>query len=402
MLDSIYTASSGLQSFSKGLDVISDNVTNVNTFGYKASNLIYEDVHYRYTLSDGQSDNQMRGTQIGGGVAANLTSTIFSQGDLRQTSNDTDVAVSGKGFFVLEKDSEHAYTRNGQFEFDQDGDLSTRDRTYKVLGMAQDGSLQRINQNNLKVQAAVPTTSISLVGNLSTGSSSATFNAAVIDTLGGSHTLKFNLVRDTNTPLAWLISVTDENNAAVGTSGSITFQANGSPAENASSYNFTYQAANSPSQNITVDFGTPGSFSGVTSFSSGSTSNVSVSQQNGRVQGSLVSVSFNDKGQLIAKYSNDQTATGAQLALADFSDLQSLIHLGKGLFRPQEHQVAIYGTAGRDSFGSIAGGNLESSNVDLSQQFSDMIVIQRGYQASSQMLTAANEMMQQLLEMNKR
>lgn len=402
MLDSVYTANSGLQNFSKGLDVISDNVTNVNTFGYKASSLIYEDVHYRYTLSDGQSHNEMRGTQIGSGVTANLTTTLFSQGDLRQTGNESDVAISGKGFFVLERDDERVYTRNGQFEFDQDGDLSAQGRAYKVLALGEDGSLQRINKNNLSVQPAVPTSSIDLTGNLSTGSSSATLETTVIDTLGGSHALKFTLVRDANTPLSWLISVTDENNAVVGTTGSVTFQANGSPASGTSSYTFTYQAANSPSQQITLNFGSPDSFSGVTSFSSGSTSNVSVSRQDGRSQGALVSISFNEKGQLIAKYSNDQISAGPQLALANFSDLQALIHMGKGLFRPQEHQTAAYGIAEKDDFGSITGGSLEGSNVDLSQQFSEMIIIQRGYQASSQMLTAANEMMQQLLEMSKK
>jgi flagellar hook protein FlgE len=402
MLDSIYTASSGLQSFSKGIDVISDNVTNVNTVGYKATNLIYEDVHYQHTLTDGKPDNQMHGSQIGSGVAANVTTTLFNQGDLRQTGGDNDAAINGKGFFVLEKDGERVYSRNGQFDFDQDGDLSTADRTYKVLGMNANGSLQRINENNLKIQPAVPTSTIALTGNLSTGSSTATFNATIIDPLGGSHNFTFTLTRDTEDPFTWVISAVDENQAAVGTSGSVSFQANGSPAENANTYTFTYQAQNTPSQQIKIDFGTSGSFSGVTSFSSGSTSNVSVSKQDGNAQGSLLSITFDSNGNLIAKYSNNQTVTGPQLALANFDDLQSLIRLDGGFFRPQTNQKAIYGVAGKDSFGTISGGNLESSNVDLSQQFSDMIIIQRGYQASSQMLTAVNEMMQQLLEINKK
>lgn len=404
MLDTIYTATTGLQTFSKGLDVISNNVTNVNTVGYKGTGLVYQDIHYNFTLKDHQQET-LYGTQIGGGVAANVTSTLFNQGDLRQTGNDTDVAISGRGFFVIEKDGEYVYSRNGQFEFNQNGDLVTRDGGYRVMGLSEGGALQAINQNVYRVQPAVQTSTVSFVGNLSTGSTTATTNnVQIIDSLGGTHTFKVTFTADpTNaTPRTWKVAVTDENQAAVGAGGSISFQGDGSPAQGANTYSFTYQPTNAAAQTIALNFGNPGTFSNVTSFSSGTTSSVAVGVSDGRAQGSLLSLSFDDKGRLSAKYSNEQTATGTQLALADFDNVQALLQLGQGLFHAQTEQTAIIGAPGGAAFGTITARSVESSNVDLSGQFTDMIVVQRGYQASSQVLTVANEMMQQLLESSKK
>lgn len=401
MLDTIYTSTSGLQSFSKGLDVISGNVTNVNTFGYKSNSLVYEDVHYRFDMA-GDQRGEMFGYQNGAGVAANITVARFADGDLRQTGNDTDVAIQGKGFFILDKNGERAYTRDGQFTFDKDGDLATQSGEFKVMGLSDTGSLQRLNQNSFRSQPAVPTTSVTFIGNLSTGSTTATINnVTIFDSLGASHNFKITLTPDTD-PRTWKVAVADESGNAVGAGGSIAFQNNGSPVDGSNTVKFTYQAKDAAAQDIVLNFGDAGSFSGVTSFSGGTTSNVAMSTQNGHAQGSLLSLTFDDKGKMIAKYSNQQTVTGPQLALANFDDLQALIRMDGAMFRAQDNQHPIIGVAGKDNFGTIAGGSLEASNVDLSQQFSDMIVIQRGYQASSQMLTVANEMLQQLLEMNKK
>jgi len=403
MLDTIFSANSGLQSFSKGLNVISDNVTNVNTIGYKATNLQYRDIHYNYSLRD-EAHNLYYGAQIGGGVAADVTSIVFNQGDLRSTTNPTDLAISGYGFFVIDRGGEYVYSRNGQFEFNDNGDLVTREGGFKVLGLGSNGKLQPINKNGFEAQQPSPTTKVDLLGNLSPGSSSATINDLnVIDPLGGSHLFKVTLTRDTTgTGRNWTVAVVDENNLSVGISGTISFQENGSPAPGANTYSFVYQASGMSAQYITLNFGDPNSFSNVTGFSLGTVSNVTVNAQDGHAAGTLQSLTFDAKGRLTANFSNQQVQYGPQLALARFDNLQALIQLGDGLFKPQKEQTALIGPAGSGAFGSIAAGQLESSNVDLTQQFSDMIIIQRGYQASSQVLTAANEMLQQLLEMGKR
>lgn len=399
MLDTIYASTTGLQTFSKGLDVISNNVTNVNTVGYKATGLVYRDIHYNFTLQD-ERQHTLYGTNIGGGVAADITSTLFNQGDLRQTGNDTDVAISGRGFFIIEQEKGYVYSRNGQFEFNNDGDLVTRDGGQRVMGLTESGALQAINQNPYKAQPAVTTGKVTLVGNLSTGSTSATTtNIPIIDSLGGKHTFTITYTPDTTNPVArtWKVKVTDEKQAEV-TTGSISFQPNGSPAEGGNTMVFNYTATGAAEQSITFNFGEPGSFSNVTSFSGGTTSNVTVGNSDGRAQGSLLTLSFDEDGRLLARYSNQQTETGTQLALADFDNVQALQQLGRGLFHAQTTQRPIIGAPGKDAYGKITAGSVESSNIDLSTQFTDMIVVQRGYQASSQVLTVANEMLQQLLE----
>lgn len=404
MLETLYTSTTGLQTFAKGLEVISSNVTNVNTVGYKATTLSYRDIHYQYSLRD-QQQQTWYGAQYGGGVAADVTSLLFTQGELRQTANDTDAAILGRGFFVLEDAEGPLYTRNGQFEFNEAGDLVSRDGSRRVLGLSESGELVPINRNALLMQPAVPTTQVAFGGNLSTGSTSAiTNNITIIDSLGGSHTFRMTLTKDTGNPVprTWRIALTDENNQAVGgTAGRISFQSNGSPAQGANSFTFNYQAAGADPQQITFSFGEPGSFAGVTSFSTGTTSNVVAGTTDGRAQGALLSLSFDAQGRLAASYSNQRTATGIGLALADFDNLQALQQLGQGLYRAQPDQRARIGAPGSLAMGTIAARNVESSNVDLSGQFADMIVIQRGYQASSQVLTVANELMQQLLESSK-
>ena len=404
MLDTIYTATTGLQTFAKGLDTISSNVANVNTVGYKATGLVYSDIHYNFTLKDQQQDT-LYGTQIGGGVAANVSSTLFNQGDLRQTGNDTDAAITGRGFFIIEQDNGYVYSRDGQFEFNNNGDLVTRNGGNRVMGLTASGGLQAINKTAYKVQPAVQTSTVSFTGNLSTGSTTATTsNVQIIDSVGGTHnfTVQFSADASNPTPRSWVVAVTDENQAAVGTGGTISFESDGSPAADANSYTFTYKPTGAAEQKITLKFGDAGSFTGVTSFSSGSTSSVAVGTTDGRAQGSLLSLTFDSKGHLSAKYSNQQTATGTQLALADFDNVQALLQLGQGLFQAQTEQKALVGAPGQNEFGTITAGSVEGSNVDLSGQFTDMIVIQRGYQASSQVLTVANEMMQELIEAGKK
>jgi len=409
MLDTIYTSTSGLQTFSKGLDVISNNVTNVNTVGYKANTLLYRDVHYRYMLGSEQGGVQY-GAQSGAGVAADITSVLFNQGDPRSTGNGTDVAINGRGFFVIEKDGELVYSRDGQFDFNDAGYLVTRDGGYRVMGLSASGALTPINENAWRVLPSVATTEVGLFGNLSTAPGAvdnaiAPITSGVIpiyDSLGGVHNFKLTFVFDTTdiNLHAWNVTVRDENGATVGT-GSVRFGPDGSPALGFNTLTIAYQAAGAAAQRIVFNFGTPGSLSDVRSLSV-SGGSINAASQDGRESGTLLSVSFDEKGRLAFKYSNQQTQTGPQLALADFDNVQSLQQQGRGLFLPQAGQKARIGAAGQPGFGAIIAGYVEGSNVDLSSEFTDMIVVQRGYQASSQVLTVANEMMQQLLEMNRR
>lgn len=403
MLGTIYISTTGLQSYSKGLDVISTNVANINTPGYKGTELLFQDIFYGYELKEERQDN-LYGAWIGHGVTADLTTLRFNQGDFRETKNDTDVAIDGKGFFVVQRDGQYIYTRSGQFDFDDDGYLVERSTGNRVMGLDENGALVPIGMEGLKSQPAKPTSSISFVGNLSSGATQHAINdVEVVDTLGATQKLSITFSNTSSTtPRSWQIEVRNADDEIVATAGEIRFEGNGAPAEGYNRFTFTFTGPDAVEQEITLDFGTPGAFSGATSFSGGSSSDLAVDKQDGYAQGTLMSVTFNDRGELVARYSNDQTVTGAKLALANFNNLQALQQVEGGGFRAQDGQTPMFGAAGEGNFGRLVTGKVEQSNVELSQQFTDMIVVQRGYQASSQVLTAANEMIQQLLESVKK
>lgn len=403
MLGTIYISVSGLQSFSKGLDVISTNVANVNTAGYKGTQLLFKDVYYGYKVRDEQ-ENDLYGAWIGHGVAADVTALRFNQGDFRETKNDTDVAIDGKGFFVVDRDGAYVYTRSGQFEFNTDGVLVERGTTHRVMGLDEHGALQQITTEGLKSQPAKPTSTVSFVGNLSLGQSEHTIkNVEVISSLGGKEQLTVYFKNtSTTTPRSWSVEVKDADGKVIASGGDIRFEGNGSPSQDHNQFKFKYTAANAAEQDITLDFGSPGSFSGATSFSGTSSSDLAVNKQDGFAQGSLTKLTFNESGQLVATYSNDQTVKGTALALANFNNVQALRPTDGAAFHAQAGNEPLLGKAGEGNFGRLQAGKIELSNVDLSQQFTDMIVVQRGYQASSQVLTAANEMMQQLMESAKK
>lgn len=193
MFSSMLSALSGMLGFSKGLDVISNNVANMNTPGFKASELQFRDLYYRYGLGDGSGGFD----QIGEGVNTGSTRVKFQQGDLRQTGNALDVAIDGNGFFVVRKDGQTFYTRSGQFEFDNEGFLVEKGSGARVAAF-EDGRLVDISISGLRVNPPKPTSEVKLAGTLSsTGTTHQVSNVTVIDALGNTRTLTL-LFKKTN------------------------------------------------------------------------------------------------------------------------------------------------------------------------------------------------------------
>ncbi len=201
------------------------------------------------------------------------------------------------------------------------------------------------------------------------------------------------------TPRSWLIRIEDAAGNLVDDTGQVQFQGDGSPLDgfNTHTFTFTPPGAAGP-QSITFDFGPAGGFSGATNFSAGPDSTLAVSSQDGFASGAITKATIDTNGTLVLTYSNGQTAKPAQLALAWFDFLQGLEPTGGNNFENSAGLKMQLGTANTSLFGSITAGSIESANVDLGQEFTDLVVIQRGYQASSQVITTANEMIQTLLD----
>jgi flagellar hook protein FlgE len=400
MFESMYVGLTGLSTFSRNLTVIGANVSNLNTTGYKSTQLSFSDLVYRSFLSE-RHESGGASLQLGSGVGAGGTRVLFRQGELRQTGNATDLAISGSGFFVLRGDGGLAYTRSGEFEFGTDGFLVSRATGQRVAGWAS-GQLTDIGIGALRTNPPRATATVRLIDNLSPGDTSHDVSMTVFDAAGLSHALTLRLTNNTGvTPGSWLLEVRDVADALL-SSGEIRFGGDGSPAAGFNNHVFTHAPAGAPASVITLNFGDPGSFAGATGFSAGTDSTLRLDNQDGFGAGSLTQASFDADGVLVAAYSNGQAARGVRLALAFFDSLQDLERAEGGRFLNASSQRVTYGNPGEGLFGSVAAESVESANVDLAQQFSELIVTQRGYQASSQVIGAANEMIQQLFEIRSR
>lgn len=404
MLDSIYIGLTGLSTFSKGLSNISNNVANLNTPGFKRSQTLFQDLFYHQQNLGGNGSNTP--FSAGNGVDTGGTSVIFKQGELRQTGNDQDAAIDGNGLFILRDGGKTFYTRAGQFEFDTSGYLVSKSTGGRVAVMSNgSSSLEDFNISEFRVNPPKVTSQIKLSGNLSVNDSDnqhTVSNISVFDSNGQNQPLSLTLTNNSAvTPRSWLIEVKDQAGTVI-TNGEVRFQGDGSPTAGFENLSFSCTPAGASAQNITLNFGEPSKFSGVTNFSAGTDSTLSVQSTDGYTVGSLSKVTYDDEGKIVLSYSNGQTSALKKLALAWFDFLPGLEQQGGNLFVNDTDQKPIIGVAKSSVFGKISGGSIESSNVDLTQQFSDLIVTQRGYQASSQVVSAANEMMQQLLDLKGR
>jgi len=386
MFQAIFNSLSGMFSFTQGLNTISNNVANMNTPGFRGSDDIFS------SIAGGEGSESGLGTSIDGSIMRDYEGTI------QQTNSPGDAAINGIGFFVLRDASGNLfYTRAGQFQFDDGGNLVDAATGMNVVGMTSGGSLSNINISALSELPAAATTTVNFAGNLSTGDTVKTVSdISVFDASGNTQALSATFTNNTTaTPGSWLVSVTDSNGNVVG-SGEVRFDTTGSPQTgfNTVSVSLTTSAG---TQAITLDFGTPGSLSAATSFG-GSDTTISATVADGHAAAGMTSFSFDSTGTLQLKYSDGETKQGGQLALAQFADDKELQQSNGSLFTAADISHRTLGVAGSGSFGQIEGGSLELANVDLTQEFGNMIVIQQGYQASSRVMTVADQLLQQLYD----
>lgn len=380
MLQSLYNSLSGLLGFSKSLDTISNNVSNMNTPGFRGSDSFFENL---------MSDD---GTRVVG------TGLRLGEGQIEQTGNDTDVAIQGQGLFVLhDPQNVTYYTRAGQFTVNPDGYLVDTVTGYRVQGLNEAGNLSDINVSGYASLPAAATTTVTMSGNLSSQDTSVPVNGiSVYDASGTAHT--FSLSLSSNAAVqsgSWTVTILDEHGTTVG-SGEVRFDQTGAPEVG---FNTVYAQATlgGTVQNIVFDFGTPGGISGATELP-GTPSSMTAHPADGHPEIGTSSRTFDQYGVMQLTYTDGEKKAGPQLALATFDDESSLQLLNGRLFAQPPNQTAKIGKPNTGAFGQVVGGSLEMSNVDLTQELADMIVIQRGYQASSHVMTISGDMLQELYD----
>lgn len=392
MLDSIQVGVTGLAGYQQGLRVIANNTANLNTPGYKSSTLQFADLFYATSSGGSRSD-----VQLGHGLDTTGTQLNFRSGDLRQTGNDFDLALDGDGLFVLrDAQGEIRYTRAGLFEFDGNGAFVNRADGSKVMARDPSGKLIEVSIAGMRTCAGRATTTGQFTGNLSSTLPEHTVSALkVFDSLGGEHLLSLKFTSTaTATPGSWKVELLD-GATVIGTSEILFVDGRVSAAT--SKLDFSYSPAGQAAQQLSFTFGAD-----VTSFAAGNLSTLAMTTQDGYGPGNLAKVAFDAAGTLVATYSNGQTVKGARLALGRFPSLDAVRDVGGNQFAEAGGIAWQIGSAGDPGFGSVKAGMLEGSNVDLSREFSDLVVMQRGYQASSQVISTANDMLQELFGMKRK
>jgi flagellar hook protein FlgE len=390
LLGSIYTGLSGLRAFSRGLQTISNNVANLNTPGFRTTAVNFTDAFNSggggLTFSSG-----VNSAQTGNGVRFDNPRTDFGQGDLRQSDGDLDLGIQGSGFLVLLKNGQALYTRTGQFVVDNDGYISQQGNSEYRLGVLNDSGIPvALNVDTRRTSPPVATATIRFADNLSSTATTATVaDLNVFDSSGAQQTWRVEFARSATVPNEWTVTVTDQTGATVGSS-SLRF-IGGAVDPATQRLTFTTTPATGDPLSVVLDFS-----SGVTSFSSGTVSTIRSSSIDGNAVGALTTVTVNAEGQVVLTYSNQETVEVGAVAIADFRSPQELTRLGQGLFENNgSGQVRIL-ASNTDGVGRLVSRQLEASNVDLSEQFGELILVQRGFQASSQVVSASNDMIQQL------
>ena len=406
MMRSLFSGVSGLKNHQTRMDVIGNNIANVNTVAFKAGRVNFEDI-LSQTVEGARSPQAggMGGVnpkQVGLGMGISSIDTLFTPGSLQSTDNPTDFAVQGEGFFIVSDGSQVYYTRDGAFKTSADGAL-VNSNGFRLQGWMADAdgnidSTQALQNITIPVGAQMKpkaTTQIALEGNLDANAAAGSewiTSVQVYDSLGNPHNLTITFEKSGTITNGWDWEATLDGSTATGT-GNITFDANGSISSSGTgTANFAIPGANAISLNI--------DFSQLTQFGGNPTAYINF--QDGYEAGSLDMVSTDSGGVLTGIFTNGQSKALAQIALATFSNPGGLLKEGGNLYQISNNSgLPNIGTADSGGRGSIAVGKLEMSNVDLAQEFTNMIVTQRGFQANSRVITTSDEMLQDLINIKR-
>ncbi len=385
MFNAIYVGMSGLTSYSEGLEAVSNNVSNLNTVGFKASDVTFQNVFGAGSQGGLEFGNQQGPNSYG--VSMDELSINFTQGELRQTDRDLDLSVDGNGFFVLLDGDRQAFARTGSFVVNDDGFIVLEGTDYRLGVLDDDGRPEALNVDAFRTDPPEATTRVTFADNLSSTATQFTIpDLTVFNERGEENVWTVEFTREENEFDNWTVTVTDAAGDEVG-SAALVFE-NGAVSSETSELVFTDDESG---LSVTFDFS-----EGVTSFSSGSVSSLRPDEVEGHGTGSLATLRVNGEGQLEITYTNEETLELGAVALADFRDPQSLEQRGNSLFEFNGFGQVQFLSAQDTRVGSVLSRRLEASNVDLGSQFGDLILIQRGFQASSQIISVSNDMIQQL------
>ncbi|MFF2677874.1 flagellar hook protein FlgE [Arthrobacter koreensis] len=387
MLRSLYSGISGLRSHQTMLDVTGNNIANVNTTGYKATAVQFQDTLSQLTqgaTAPGANNGGGNPAQVGLGVLVSGITTNFTQGSAQSTGRATDMMISGDGYFVTKQGTQTTYTRAGAFDLDAEGRLVTTDGKIVqgwtgVNGVINTGgAVGNVQLPDGAIAPAVATSQATVGGNLPS------------ETAVGGTVVRDMDVYDAN-GVATVVPLTFTR-----TAGGWTASAGGQSVDLAFADGIQ-DAANADT--LTVN-GVQVNLTALTSYAGVSTA--SVTGQNGRAAGTLESFSISKDGTIIGSFTNGAKQSLARIAVATFTNPAGLEKAGNsGYTATVNSGNPVLGGPGDPGMGNAIAGSLEMSNVDLSQEFTNLIVAQRGFQANARIITTSDEVLQELTNLKR-
>ncbi len=457
MMRSLFSGVSGLKNHQTRMDVVGNNISNVNTYGFKASRVTFQDMLSQMMAGASKPQENVGGVnpkQVGLGMTIASIDRLFTQGSLQTTGNQTDLAISGDGFFVVADGAKKYYTRAGTFGLDRDGNLVNPANGLKVQGwgaVANEKGEKVVNTSGTTEDIVIPvygkieareTSFIKYKCNLdsklpvlppnATGrmrlESGVTTNIDVYDKKGDTHRLTLNFWKTGANQWTASAAITgaeggitldvpagagQPNQLNTGSRFNVRFSPEGriisvgdaaSPDELNQGdlfVNASFRVPGDPNpRSIRLDLGKSGLVAGITQFSSPSTTKAV--EQDGYGMGYMESFNIDNSGVITGVYSNGTKLMIGQVAMSVFTNPGGLIAAGENLFEVSNNSgLPNTGPAGQAGRGKIIAGTLEMSNVDLSDQFTDMIITQRGFQANSRTITTSDQMLQELINLKR-
>ena len=407
-MGSFSIALSGLQADTVALNTIGNNLANLNTTAFKEQGTTFEDLFYQQIGTSG-SNNPL---QLGVGTRVSGTATSFLQGSILPTGNSTDMALNGDGFFVVQQGGVQSLTRAGNFQLSQDGNLTTVDGE-QVMGYGASNGVVNLNGGLVPLvvpvgttEAAQATQNFSITANLNAGATTGTqFSTplTMYDSLGTSQaaTITYTKTGANTWDYAIALPAGDATGTPVNNTGTLTFNSAGqliSPSGSVTGIQFP--GLTDGASDMSFNWNLNDSNGNPTISQSTSASTNTASSQDGFASGSYQSFSVDSNGVITAEFSNNNTATIGQVAVARVNNMQGLTMAGDNNFLTTaasgSASIGVAGTGGR---ATIEDSALEQSNVDISTEFSNLIVAQRAFEANSKTVTTFDSITQATIGM---
>jgi flagellar hook protein FlgE len=412
MIRSMFSAISGLRNHQTMMDVVGNNISNVNTTGFKTSSVVFQDVLSQTLRGSGQPATAVGGTspaQVGLGSRVAAITTNFGQGALQRTGRATDMAIQGDGFFTVSLAGQQLFTRAGAFSVDATGNLATQDGAFVQGWQANVNGVINANASASSIRipvgdliSPVVTSTVNMGGNLpanaAVGSPPIVASVDVYDTQGAPVTVTLSFAKSAANQ--WTVTGAYGNppTAIAGLSQTLTFDVAG---ELTAPAGRSFAVTGVPGiASFNFDLGAAGAANRITQFAN--VNSVAALAQNGSGAGSLQSFTVSQDGLVVGAYSNGRSKQIAQLSLANFTNPEGLEKVGGSNFRATVNsglpQLGVAGLGGR---GLLSSGTVEMSNVDLAQEFTNLIIAQRGFQANSRVVSSADELLQEIVNLKR-